>query len=92
MAEAESNKLKFTKMHAFGNDFVIFDFRITPEKQFTESDLILTCDRNFGIGCDQLITIHKSATPDDEKGTILDRNQVSRFLINGYVLYAAGIN
>lgn len=69
MAEAESNKLKFTKMHAFGNDFVIFDFRITPEKQFTESDLILTCDRNFGIGCDQLITIHKSATPDDEKGT-----------------------
>ena len=61
--------LNFTKMHAFGNDFVIFDFRNEAEQEFTESDLILTCDRNFGIGCDQLITIHNSTTPDDEKGT-----------------------
>lgn len=65
-----ADKLKFTKMHAFGNDFIVFDFRNEhQDKQFTESDLILTCDRNFGIGCDQMIVIHKSSTPDDEKGT-----------------------
>ena len=61
---------KFTKMYAFGNDFAIFDFRNEHiDKVFTQSELIIITDRNYGIGCDQLITIHKSDKPDDEKGT-----------------------
>ena len=63
-----ATKLRFTKMHGFGNDFAIFDLRTeNADFQFTNSDLIITGDRNFGIGCDQLITIHKSEMPEDEK-------------------------
>ena len=62
-------KYSFTKMQAFGNDFVIFDFRNGEEHTFTKSEIIITTDRNYGIGCDQLITIHKSTRADDEKGT-----------------------
>ncbi len=61
---------KFTKMYAYGNDFAIFDFRNeAKEDQFTASQLIILTDRNFGIGCDKLLTIHKCVKPDDEKGT-----------------------
>ena len=47
--------LNFTKMHANGNDFVIIfcDFLPNLDKKF----VIKLCDRNFGIGCDQLILI-----------------------------------
>ena len=64
-----AEKFAFIKMQAFGNDFAIFDFRNEhTDYEFTESRIIITTDRNFGIGCDQLITIHKSTRPDDEKG------------------------
>ena len=65
-----AEKYKFTKMHAFGNDFAIFDFRTEHvDTQFSTAQLIIMTDRNFGIGCDQLITLHKSGKPDDEKGS-----------------------
>ena len=64
-----AEKFTFTKMQAFGNDFAIFDFRNEhTDYEFTDSRIIIVTDRNFGIGCDQLITIHKSPRPDDEKG------------------------
>ena len=49
-------RLSFTKMHGLGNDFVMLDsvsqrLRITPEKVKKISD------RNFGIGCDQLLIV-----------------------------------
>ena len=59
---------KFTKMQAFGNDFAIFDFRNQPNDKFTRSEVIILTDKNYGIGCDQLIVIRKSSKPDDEKG------------------------
>ena len=63
-------KYKFTKMHAFGNDFAIFDFRVeNVDMEFSTAQKIIMTDRNFGIGCDQLITIHKASKPDDDKGT-----------------------
>lgn len=55
-------------MHAFGNDFVVFDFRTeNTDKVFTANEVIYIADRNFGIGADQVISIYKSDTPDDEK-------------------------
>ena len=63
-------KYQFTKMHAYGNDFCVFDFRNEePNFEFDENQIIILTDRNFGIGCDQLLTIHKCVKPDDEKGT-----------------------
>lgn len=64
----QGSTYKFTKMQAFGNDFAIFDFRNKPNADFTRSDVIILTDKNYGIGCDQLIIIRKSNKPDDEKG------------------------
>lgn len=49
-------KLKFSKMHGLGNDFVVLDgvrqaINLTPEQ------LRFLADRNFGIGCDQILLV-----------------------------------
>lgn len=49
-------KLKFTKMHGAGNDFVVLDavrqsFSLTPEK------VRALAHRNFGVGFDQLLVV-----------------------------------
>jgi len=51
-------KLKFTKMHGLGNDFVVLDgvrqqFSLTPEQ------LRYLGDRHFGVGCDQILVVEK---------------------------------
>jgi diaminopimelate epimerase len=52
-------KLRFTKMHGAGNDFVVIDatkqpFALTPEQ------MRLLGDRRFGVGCDQILVIEPS--------------------------------
>ena len=56
-------KFPFTKMHGLGNDFVVFDF---TKKSFdlTKSKAIEIADRHFGIGCDQILLVETSSTPD----------------------------
>ena len=51
-------KLKFTKMHGAGNDFVVLDgysqdLALTPER------VRALADRHFGIGADQLLLVEK---------------------------------
>ncbi|WP_322031513.1 diaminopimelate epimerase [Paraburkholderia sp. J76] len=51
-------KLKFTKMHGAGNDFVVLDgysqdLALTPER------VRALADRHFGIGADQLLIVEK---------------------------------
>jgi len=55
-------KLKFTKMHGAGNDFVVLDgysqplpFALTPER------VRALADRHFGIGADQLLLVEQPA-------------------------------
>lgn len=57
--ERKEEDVKFIKMHGLGNDFVIIDQR---EKEFrlTPTAVRRICDRNFGIGCDQLIILRAS--------------------------------
>jgi diaminopimelate epimerase len=55
-------KLKFTKMHGLGNDFVVLDgvrqtIALTPEQ------LRFLADRNFGVGCDQILLVEKPSQP-----------------------------
>ena len=55
-------KLKFTKMQGAGNDFVVLDatqqaLNLTPQQISTMAN------RQFGIGCDQLLLVEKTATP-----------------------------
>jgi len=57
--------MKFKKMHGLGNDFVILDHREHPEA-LPPVLIQAICDRNRGIGCDQLIVMeHKDTGPAD---------------------------
>lgn len=49
-------RLKFTKMHGLGNDFVVFD--ATREfPQLSTAQLRAIADRHFGVGCDQILQV-----------------------------------
>jgi diaminopimelate epimerase len=56
-------KLKFTKMHGAGNDFVVID-GVRQEIYLTPEQLRLLADRHFGIGCDQILVVKRSNTDE----------------------------
>ncbi len=51
--------VNFLKMHGLGNDFVIVDMRSNFIK-LDSSIIKKVSDRKTGVGCDQLISVHKS--------------------------------
>ena len=51
-------KLKFTKMHGAGNDFVVID-GINQDIRFTPEQWKLLGDRRFGVGADHLLLVEK---------------------------------
>lgn len=55
--------LPFLKMHGLGNDFVVLDGRARPIA-LSEAAARAIADRKTGVGCDQLITIERSARAD----------------------------
>ena len=55
-------KLKFTKMHGAGNDFVVMD-AINQRVNLDEEQWRFLADRRLGIGADQLLVVEKSSTP-----------------------------
>jgi diaminopimelate epimerase len=52
-------KVKFTKMHGLGNDFVVFD-GVRQPFEFSAEQLRFIADRNFGVGCDQILVVEKA--------------------------------
>jgi len=52
-------KLKFTKMHGAGNDFVVID-AINQQIDFTPAQWQALADRRFGVGADQMLVVEKS--------------------------------
>ena len=52
-------KLKFTKMHGAGNDFVVID-GVRQDIFLNPEQLRLLADRHFGIGCDQILMVKRS--------------------------------
>jgi diaminopimelate epimerase len=58
-------RLKFTKMHGNGNDFVMIDAtRSSPDLNSTQVRHI--ADRHFGIGCDQLLLVEPPRSADTD--------------------------
>jgi len=55
-------KLKFTKMHGAGNDFVVID-AINQQIDFSPAQWQALADRRFGVGADQMLVVEKSTTP-----------------------------
>ena len=56
-------ELYFTKMHGCGNDFIFIDC-LNGEKRDLKNLAKRLCDRRFGIGADQLLTVHPSKIAD----------------------------
>ncbi len=56
-------KLKFTKMHGAGNDFVVID-AIHQSIDFSPAQWQFIADRRFGIGADQMLVVERPPTPD----------------------------
>ena len=57
-------RLKFTKMHGLGNDFVVLDATRAPIA-LDRDELRRIADRHFGVGCDQILQVE----PPREPGT-----------------------
>jgi diaminopimelate epimerase len=55
--------LNFTKMHGAGNDFVVVDSYSAPVS-LTSAQIKKIANRNIGVGCDQLLIVEKSSTPN----------------------------
>ncbi|WP_049722853.1 diaminopimelate epimerase [Gilvimarinus polysaccharolyticus] len=56
-------RLRFTKMHGLGNDFVVID-GISQKVRLSTDKVRALADRNFGIGCDQLLLVEVPSSPD----------------------------
>ena len=56
-------KLKFSKMHGLGNDFVVLD-GVRQSVALTPEQLCYLADRHFGVGCDQILLVEKPSRPD----------------------------
>ncbi|MFZ6733091.1 diaminopimelate epimerase [Undibacterium sp. Ji42W] len=56
-------KLKFTKMHGAGNDFVVID-AINQHINFTPAQWRQIADRRFGIGADQILVVERPESQD----------------------------
>ena len=57
-------KLKFTKMHGIGNDFVVID-AINQHVSLCPDQIRAIADRHFGIGCDQILLVEKATNKAD---------------------------
>jgi diaminopimelate epimerase len=51
-------KLKFTKMHGIGNDFVVID-GFSQSISLTGEQIKHIANRHFGVGCDQLLMVER---------------------------------
>jgi diaminopimelate epimerase len=56
-------RLRFTKMHGLGNDFVVLD-GITQSLALGPEQYRFLADRHFGVGCDQILLVERAGRPD----------------------------
>ena len=56
-------KLKFTKMHGAGNDFIVID-AINQQLDLGPEQWRRLADRRFGIGADQILIVERPSAPD----------------------------
>ena len=56
-------KLRFTKMHGAGNDFVMLN-GVTQRIDLTREQLRWLSDRRYGVGADQILLVEPASQPD----------------------------
>ncbi|MFL0801169.1 MAG: diaminopimelate epimerase [Agarilytica sp.] len=57
-------RLRFTKMHGAGNDFVMLDGISQKLPHLSAEKIRKLADRNFGVGCDQVLIVEPPRTKD----------------------------
>jgi len=55
-------RLRFTKMHGAGNDFVMLD-GIGQALELSPARVRALADRHFGVGCDQVLVVERPTAP-----------------------------
>jgi diaminopimelate epimerase len=58
-------RIRFTKMHGQGNDFVVID-GVRQLVALTGEQVRRIADRHFGVGCDQLLVVERAASPEND--------------------------
>ena len=58
-------RLRFTKMHGIGNDFMVVD-GVTQTLHFTREQIVMLADRHKGIGFDQLLVVEPPQHPQHD--------------------------
>ena len=58
-------RLKFTKMHGQGNDFVMLN-GIAQKISLSPAHIRLIADRHFGVGCDQILLVEAPTRHDTD--------------------------
>ena len=56
-------RLRFTKMHGAGNDFVVLDATREP-LALSREQIRRLGDRRFGVGADQILVVERASRPD----------------------------
>lgn len=56
-------RLKFTKMHGLGNDFVVLD-GVSQPVDLIPAQIRFLADRHFGVGCDQVLLVERPTRDD----------------------------
>jgi diaminopimelate epimerase len=58
-------RISFMKMQGCGNDFLFLDaIRMTTPPKFRPYEVQYFCDRNFGVGADGIVVLHRSEVAD----------------------------
>jgi diaminopimelate epimerase len=60
-------KIRFSKMHGLGNDFVVID-AVRQDVRLTNAQARWLADRHFGVGCDQVLVVEKTDQPGVDFG------------------------
>jgi diaminopimelate epimerase len=60
-------RLKFTKMHGAGNDFIVLDGTRTPI-ELSDGQFRALADRRLGIGADQVLIVDPAPSPEVDFG------------------------
>jgi diaminopimelate epimerase len=58
-------RLRFTKMHGQGNDFVVID-GVRQAVALSPAQVRAIADRHFGVGCDQLLLVEPAREPGND--------------------------
>lgn len=56
-------RLRFSKMHGLGNDFVVID-GVSQKVRLNADKVRHLADRRFGVGCDQVLLVESPTRPD----------------------------